>query len=373
MTFSSTALPTTAPLPASTYHAASVFEQEKALFAAAPQFVGHASDVPNPGDYYALPHEGEARVLLRRVDGSLGLLGNICRHRQAIMLRGKGRLPAHQQITCPLHHWAYDECGQQTAAPEFTQNPCRHLPSYPLHTWNGLLFTGPRSPAADFAKLASAHALDFSNYALGHVEQHHCAYNWKTFMEVYLEDYHVAPSHPGLGRFVDCGQLQWQFDAHYSVQTVGLSPQFNSPGSAAYLAWHQAVQSKEPALPQHGAIWLSYYPMLMVEWYPNVLTVSTLQALGPQSTQNTVAFFYPQEVLDFEPEYCAAQQAAYRETCQEDDDFALRMDAGRKALWLSGTTDAGPYQSPLEDGMVHFHAWYRAQMQAIKRKLKPKP
>jgi hypothetical protein len=27
-----------------------------------------------------------------------------------------------------------------------------------------------------------------------------------------------------------------------------------------------------------------------------------------------------------------------------------------------GTNEAGPYQSPLEDGMRHFHEWYRRMM-----------
>jgi hypothetical protein len=38
------------------------------------------------------------------------------------------------------------------------------------------------------------------------------------------------------------------------------------------------------------------------------------------------------------------------------------MDAGRRALLERGTSDVGPYQSPLEDGMCHFHAWYRQMM-----------
>jgi phenylpropionate dioxygenase-like ring-hydroxylating dioxygenase large terminal subunit len=41
--------------------------------------------------------------------------------------------------------------------------------------------------------------LDFSGYKLDKVEIHECNYNWKTFIEVYLEDYHVVPFHPGLG------------------------------------------------------------------------------------------------------------------------------------------------------------------------------
>jgi hypothetical protein len=40
------------------------------------------------------------------------------------------------------------------------------------------------------------------------------------------------------------------------------------------------------------------------------------------------------------------------------------MDAGRKALMLRGDNEVGPYQSPMEDGMQHFHEWYRREMGA---------
>jgi choline monooxygenase len=40
------------------------------------------------------------------------------------------------------------------------------------------------------------------------------------------------------------------------------------------------------------------------------------------------------------------------------------MDAGRKALMERGDDEFGPYQSPMEDGMKHFHAWYRQAMTA---------
>jgi choline monooxygenase len=114
--------------------------------------------------------------------------------------------------------------------------------------------------------------------------------------------------------------------------------------------------------PAQGAIWLTYYPTVMVEWYPEVLVVSTLFPQGPQQTLNLVEFFYPEEILAFEPEFVEAQQAAYMETCEEDDEIALRMDAGRRALMARGDDEAGPYQSPMEDGMQHFHEWYRREM-----------
>jgi hypothetical protein len=55
------------------------------------------------------------------------------------------------------------------------------------------------------------------------------------------------------------------------------------------------------------------------------------------------------------------------ETCEEDDEIALRMDAGRKALLARGDNEVGPYQSPMEDGMQHFHEWYRDVMGTTSR------
>jgi phenylpropionate dioxygenase-like ring-hydroxylating dioxygenase large terminal subunit len=115
--------------------------------------------------------------------------------------------------------------------------------------------------------------------------------------------------------------------------------------------------------PRHGAIWLTYYPTVMVEWYPNVLVVSHLTPKGPRETLNTVEFYYPEEIAAFERDYVDAQQAAYMETCVEDDEIAERMDAGRLALMNRGENEVGPYQSPMEDGMQQFHEWYRRRMQ----------
>jgi choline monooxygenase len=114
--------------------------------------------------------------------------------------------------------------------------------------------------------------------------------------------------------------------------------------------------------PRHGAIWLTYYPHVMVEWYPHVLVVSSLHPRGPQKTVNVVEFFYPEEIAAFEREFIEAEQAAYWETCVEDDEIAERMDAGRRALMERGQDEFGPYQTPMEDGMRHFHAWYRRAM-----------
>ncbi len=351
-------------LSVTSYFDESLFAREQELiFESAPAYLGHSVAVPEVGDFLALAQEGEGRALVRSQHG-VELISNVCRHRQALMLKGRGNTGSH--VVCPLHRWTYDTQGRLLGAPHFAQDPCLSLRNFPVQAWNGMLFdAGParRHVATDLAELGVAAELDFSGYVFHSAQQHHCSYNGKTFSEVYLEDYHVGPFHPGLSGFVACEDLSWEFGRHHSVQTVGVNNALARPGSAVYQQWHDAVRTRYGSQsPAHGAIWLTLYPTVMLEWYPSVLVVSTLKALGPRQTLNTVEFFYPEEIAAFEPEFIAAQQAAYLETVAEDDEIAERMDAGRKALMDRGDDEAGPYQSPMEDGMQHFHEWYRVQM-----------
>ncbi len=361
-------------LPVLSYFDPAHYQREiERIFQAGPRYVGHALSVPEVGNYHALPQEAGGRALVRTPQG-VELISNVCRHRQAIMLKGRGSLADTQpgssggNIVCPLHRWTYSPHGQLIGAPHFAQDPCLNLNNYPLQSWNGLLFeAGGHDVSQALAGMGPRAELDFSGHVLDRVEMHECNYNWKTFIEVYLEDYHVGPFHPGLGQFVTCEDLRWEFKEHYSVQTVGVANRLGkadaSGGSAVYERWQKALlEYRQGVPPKFGAIWLTYYPHIMVEWYPHVLTVSTLYPMGPDKTMNMVEFYYPEEIAAFEREFVEAQQAAYMETCIEDDEIAERMDAGRRALMLRGDNEVGPYQSPMEDGMQHFHEWYRRQM-----------
>jgi phenylpropionate dioxygenase-like ring-hydroxylating dioxygenase large terminal subunit len=144
------------------------------------------------------------------------------------------------------------------------------------------------------------------------------------------------------------------------MQRVGVHGALAQPGSDVYRTWHERLLDYRGGdAPSFGAIWLAYFPTQMIELYPHTLVVSTLYPKTPQETLNVVEFYYPEDIAAFEREFVEAQRAAYMETVIEDDEIAERMDAGRLRLHRRGTTDAGPYQSPLEDGMRHFHAWYR--------------
>jgi phenylpropionate dioxygenase-like ring-hydroxylating dioxygenase large terminal subunit len=347
-------------LPVSWYFDPQVYEVEmRLLFEHGPGYVGHELMVPNAGDYHTLEWLVHAKALVHNANG-IELLSNVCRHRQAIILKGRG---SARNIVCPLHRWTYALDGKLLGAPHFSANPCLDLAKSPLTRWHGLLFSGRRDIAGDLGAMQAGQAFDFSGHVLDRVLIEDYACNWKTFIEVYLEDYHVDPFHPGLGNFVDVSDLKWEFGDWYSVQSCGVKNGLARAGSQAYAAWHEAVlRYRDGARPEHGAIWLTYYPNVMVEWYPYALVVSTIVPRGPEACTNVIEYYYPEDIALFEREFVEAEQAAYHETAVEDAEICARMTEGRRALYRQGVAESGPYHSPLEDGMRHFHAFLRRQV-----------
>ena len=83
---------------------------------------------------------------------------------------------------------------------------------------------------------------------------------------------------------------------------------------------------------------------------------------GTEACTNVVEFYYLEDIALFEREYVEAEQKAYKETAVEDDIICLRMHQGRKSLYQRGIEEHGPYQSPTEDGMRHFHEYLRRNL-----------
>jgi choline monooxygenase len=350
-----------AQLPVSWYTDPAIYALEQQyLFPKAPQYVGHHLMVPNQGDFRTLEWMDDAKALVNN-GKQIELISNVCRHRQAIMLNGQGNT---QHIVCPLHRWTYNLQGELLGAPHFEQNPCLHLNKSQLQTWQGLLFDSKRDIGKDLAKLGASNDLDFTGYMLNRVMVEEYNFNWKTFIEVYLEDYHVGPFHPGLDKFVDCDNLQWEFGEWFSIQTVGVKHALQKSGSAIYQQWQeQLLKYNQNQPPKNGAIWMVYYPFLMIEWYPNVLVVSHLIPRGVDACTNVVEFYYPEDIALFEDAFMQAHQAAYNETAIEDKEICERMHQGRKALFKQGVDERGPYQHPMETGLEHFHLWMRQQLE----------
>ncbi|MBI2961680.1 MAG: aromatic ring-hydroxylating dioxygenase subunit alpha [Betaproteobacteria bacterium] len=354
--------PGTSLLPVSWYLDERILALEKEhLFVPGPGYVGHELMVPAPGDYHTLEWADHGKMLVRN-DTGVELLTNVCRHRQAIIVEGRGNA---RNLVCPLHRWTYDMHGTLLGAPQFAENPCRNLFRTPLRSWNGLLFTGSRDVAADLSGAGMEREFDLtSGYVFDRVIVNECRQNWKTFIEVYLELYHVVPFHPGLAGFVSCSEFRWLFGERYSVQVLGTRDHLSRPGTPVYGKWHEQVRRYHGERdPEHGAIWMLYYPNVMLEWYPNTIVISTLVPRSPGRTLNVVEFYYREDLALFERDYVEAQQAAYLETAAEDEIIGQRTDRGRQSLREAGMDDFGPIQSPMEDGILYFHDYVRKHLE----------
>jgi phenylpropionate dioxygenase-like ring-hydroxylating dioxygenase large terminal subunit len=334
--------------------------EQRVLFEAGPNYVGHELMVPNVGDYYTLACRDRGAILVRNEAG-IELLSNVCRHRQALILDGHGTL---QNIVCPIHRWTYDLQGKLLGAPEFPDNPCLDLPRTALSRWNGLLFAGPRPAAEDLADFALSNDYDFTDHVLDRVDVTQYDFNWKAFMEVYLELYHVGPFHPGLGKFVDPSVYSWKFGERWSTQEMGIYQRLTKPGSPAYGKYIDALlRYTGGEMPKYGTVWACYYPNVMLEWYPFCKIISTIHPRGPEKCVNVVEYYYPEEVALFERELVELHRQAYVESAQEDGEICQRMHDGRRVLYRAGDDLHGPYQSPSEDGMVHFHEFLRRHIE----------
>jgi len=350
----------TAPLPVAWYLDRAWYEREMLLlFDRGPNYAGHELMVPQPGDYISLPWMDDRKVLVRDPRG-VNLLSNVCRHRQARLLDGRGRV---RNIVCPVHRWTYDLDGRLLGAPDFDQTPQCSLPSTRLSNWRGLLFAGPRDPNVDLADFPLQDDYNWSGYVFDRSIIEECPFNWKEFLEIFLELYHVEAAHPGLQNWVDAANYEWGFGDRWSYQILGVNDQLRVQTSANYEKYRDAIlRYSDGRLPRYGTVWSIVYPNVMIEWYPFALVISTLIPRGPDHTTNVVEFYYPEEIQAFERQIVEAHQASYAESGAEDARICARLHDGRRALWLAGEDDVGPYHTPHEDGMIHLHDWIRREM-----------
>jgi phenylpropionate dioxygenase-like ring-hydroxylating dioxygenase large terminal subunit len=91
-------------------------EQER-IFCTQWLFIGHASQVPQAGDYFASRMGEESVIMVRGKDGEIRVLLNSCRHRGMKVCRyDEGNTPI---FTCPYHGWSYSHSGELIGVPRF--------------------------------------------------------------------------------------------------------------------------------------------------------------------------------------------------------------------------------------------------------------
>ena len=90
--------------------------EQQHFFANTWVYLGHASQVPAPGDYIAVDIAGRPLLLVRQADGGLRVLYNRCAHKGSQLVTDPaGNLG--RTFRCPYHAWAYKLDGSLLAVP----------------------------------------------------------------------------------------------------------------------------------------------------------------------------------------------------------------------------------------------------------------
>src|SRR5438552_17813623 len=94
-------------------------EELEKVFARSWLFVGHESQIPNPGDFFVSSMGEESVILCRDRAGKVHVFLNSCRHRGMKVCRYDEGSTA--VFTCPYHGWSYSTDGKLVGVPYFRE------------------------------------------------------------------------------------------------------------------------------------------------------------------------------------------------------------------------------------------------------------
>jgi choline monooxygenase len=215
-------------LPSRYYHDPDIYRRElRAVFQRSWCYVGHASELPNPGDFRVESLADQCIFLLRGQDGEIQAFFNVCQHRGHELLHGSGT--CRKRIVCPYHAWTYGLDGSLIQAPhtdrlrnfdaaEFALKPVR------LANCAGLLFANLDPAATDFEQMYPGLAQTFSDslsaidgFATAIQLDYDIAANWKIVVDNFSEGYHIPVAHRQLTRVLEVGSgNRSRVEKHYA-------------------------------------------------------------------------------------------------------------------------------------------------------------
>lgn len=331
----------TETLPAAWYRELEYFERERTtVWANEWVMFCPVAEVTTSGGYVADQIAGWPVFVARSPDGSLVGFHNVCPHRAGVIVwPGSGRAG---NLVCRYHGWAFEWDGALRSARDFGDDPglCagdQHLRPLAVAEWRGLVFVklspGPPSfteSIGPFAKACEPFDLESFRFARRVVRKLDC--NWKTYVDNYLEGYHVGLLHPSLNRTLKMSTYQVDVpDASYCIHRAD-----TAEGSPS------------------GGAWLFRYPNLALNIYADGMNAERIMPDGHQRTHVIYDYFARAEAAD-DPSAIDAMVEMSNIVLDEDQ---LIAEAVQRNL-NSGVYDRGRLSPKHEQALV----WFQSRIQ----------
>ena len=343
-------------LPAPVYFSAETFETEKTrIFASTWQVVGHVRQAANPGDYFTFDLVGEPLLIARGDDGILRGFYNVCRHRAGNPASGCGN---RKLFRCGYHGWTYRLDGALLVTPEFEGvedfDPRDFgLAPVRLEEWFNFIFVNLDAEARPLREClgelpAQAEKFDFTSMKFSACRTYEMKCNWKTYIDNYLEGYHLPSVHPALNREID-----------YNAYTVEPYPEYvrqwspirgAQPGDPTPRRYQQ---SGHPSGKDLTADYFWVFPNWMLNCYPDNVSLNIILPLGPERTLAIFEWYLPEKDLGSE---AARKALEFSDEIQGED---VRICEIVQKNLHSRSYHSGRYSVKQEKGVHAFHQMYR--------------
>ncbi|MBC6439999.1 MAG: aromatic ring-hydroxylating dioxygenase subunit alpha [Rhodospirillales bacterium] len=358
--------PASPTLPPSCYVDAEVLTAEQsAIFRKSWVGIGRADRWQVPGDYQALEVGGVPVVVLRDRESTLRAFANTCRHRGTKLLEGCGNAA---RITCPFHAWTYGLDGALRGAPRM-----RHATDFD-NAGHGLLPYRVEERAG-FAFLCLGEATPGIDVWLGNFEAMHSPWplgalittrrrelevgcNWKLFLEVFNEYYHLPYVHGGT-----FGDIYGEPDAADAVEGA-FTTQFGLTEGTGGLKDDEQEHSL-PAMPglegrnSQGTRYTWAFPSMTFAAGSEAMWVYEARPIAADRCAVTMSVCFPTGTVGSDGFETRAAHYYERmdDALEEDRKMLERQQAGM----TSPAARQGRF-SELEPSIANFAFWYSSRM-----------
>jgi phenylpropionate dioxygenase-like ring-hydroxylating dioxygenase large terminal subunit len=342
-------------LPASLYVDSAVAAQEKEkVFSRTWQVVGHHSQVCNPGDYFTTQLVGEPLLIVRGVDHQLRAFYNVCRHRAGPPAEGCG---SRKLFRCVYHGWTYNLDGSLNHATEIEGVQGFDAKDFSLapvccEEWFNLVFVNldpEASPLLESLGQLPQQAQRFPFQAMKLFERrtYEMKCNWKTYVDNYLEGYHLPTVHPGLNRELDFNAYTVEPYEHHVRQWSPIRGA--QPGDATPRRYQEAREDLTT-----DYFWA--FPNWMLNCYPDNVSLNIVLPVDTERSLAIFEWYLPEKDLGSE---AAKASVRFSDEIQMED--AAICEAVQKNLH-SRSYQRGRFSVRQERGVHAFHRMYAAAM-----------